>query len=65
VKTTDGRILQDGWTMYKASKEYNIPLHHILNERMLSSPPAKEVPTPKRGMPVNVTSEDEIKLSAR
>jgi hypothetical protein len=45
-------------------RKNNIPLPHILKGWLLISPPAKEVPTLKRRMPLNATSEDEGKLLA-
>jgi hypothetical protein len=47
------RILEEGWTVYKASKESKIP-YSTLTVRLLTSPSVKEVPTlispPKKKM---------------
>lgn len=44
VKAAVGQNLEDGWTVYKPSKDYKIPFQTLLRKSLLISPKTTEVP---------------------
>ena len=56
-------VLEKGWTVYKAAKEYNIP-EMTLRNRLKVMPSVREMPNVKLGRPFCLTSKQEAELVA-
>ena len=61
MKQAIKRVLTEGWTAYKASKEYNVP-YMTLQDRLKITPSVEEMPEVKKGRPFCLTAQQESEL---
>ena len=61
LRAAVGRVLKDGWSTYKASKNYNVPFN-TLKRYLCESSGSHDVVISKKGRPLALTVEEEQKL---
>nr|CAD7264236.1 unnamed protein product [Timema shepardi] len=57
------KVLKEGWSLYKCSKEFKIP-YNTLKDRLKVTPDAANMPVVKMGRPFFLTKEEESELAS-